>query len=179
MSNPVSVSVGPDPGEITTDEQGRHLNSGDYRKWLLPQTPVITRSPDPTSSSWTPRRVIVDWRKNLSRNGEEPPVDQALMDLARDMMPKKGQGNTEDGSSGQLNPILVRPLSDRLLEGKSGPADPGHKLAAYMLDYLAGKKSDDILSKYLARILSCAASATEDSSQPSDTIAGGVVNAPI
>ena len=26
------------------------------------------------------------------------------------------------------------------LEGKTGPADPGHKLAAYVLDYLAGKK---------------------------------------
>ena len=24
--------------------------------------------------------LVVDWRKNLSRNGEEPPVDQALMD---------------------------------------------------------------------------------------------------
>ena len=34
------------------------------------------------------------------------------------------------------------------LEGKTGPADPGHKLAAYMLDYLAGKKSDDNMSKY-------------------------------
>ena len=63
-----------------------------------------------------PTALIVDWRKNLSRNGEEPPVDQALIDLARDMMPKKGQGDTEDGSSGQLNPILVRPLSDRRLE---------------------------------------------------------------
>src|SRR4051794_16803180 len=63
-----------------------------------------------------PTALVVDWRKNLSRNGEEPPVDQALMDLARDMMPKKGQGDTEEGSSGQLNPILVRPLSDRRLE---------------------------------------------------------------
>src|SRR5208282_3469929 len=63
-----------------------------------------------------PTALVVDWRKNLSRNGEEPPVDQALMDLARDMMPKKGQGDGEDGSSGQLNPILVRPLSDRRLE---------------------------------------------------------------
>ena len=63
-----------------------------------------------------PTALIVDWKKNLSRNGEEPPVDQALMDLARDMMPKKGQGEGEDGSSGQLNPILVRPLSDRRLE---------------------------------------------------------------
>ena len=63
-----------------------------------------------------PTALVVDWRKNLSRNGEEPPVDQALMDLARDMMPKKGQGDGEDGSSGQLNPILVRPLPDRRLE---------------------------------------------------------------
>jgi ParB family chromosome partitioning protein len=63
-----------------------------------------------------PRALIVDWRKNLSRNGEEPPVDDALIELAKDMMPKKGQGDTEEGTSGQLNPILVRPLSDRRLE---------------------------------------------------------------
>src|SRR3954453_8193088 len=63
-----------------------------------------------------PEALIVDWRKNLSRNGEEPPVDEALMDLARDMLPKKGQGDGEDGSSGQINPILVRPLGDRRLE---------------------------------------------------------------
>ena len=58
-----------------------------------------------------PRALVVDWRKNLSRNGEEPPVDDGLIELARDMMPKKGQGDTEEGTSGQLNPILVRPLS--------------------------------------------------------------------
>jgi ParB family chromosome partitioning protein len=63
-----------------------------------------------------PRALIVDWRKTLSRNGEEPPVDEALIELARDMMPKKGQGDSEEGTSGQLNPILVRPLSDRRLE---------------------------------------------------------------
>ena len=34
------------------------------------------------------------------------------------------------------------------LEGKTGPADPGHKLASYLLEYLAGKKSDDNLNKY-------------------------------
>src|SRR3954467_2619144 len=63
-----------------------------------------------------PRALIVDWRKNLSRNGEEPPVDDALIELAKDMLPKKGQGDTEEGTSGQLNPIVVRPLSDRRLE---------------------------------------------------------------
>lgn len=63
-----------------------------------------------------PRGIEVDWRKNLSRNGEEPPVDDALIELAKDMMPRKNKGNTEDGSSGQLNPVLVRPLKNRRLE---------------------------------------------------------------
>ena len=67
-----------------------------------------------------PRALLVDWRKNLSRNGEEPPVNDALIELARDMMLKKGQGDAEDGSSGQLNPILTRPLPDRRLEVVGG-----------------------------------------------------------
>src|SRR3954454_14483848 len=67
-----------------------------------------------------PRALLVDWRKNLSRNGEEPPVDEALIELARDMMPRKGQGDSEEGSSGQLNPILTRPLPDRRLEVVGG-----------------------------------------------------------
>ena len=67
-----------------------------------------------------PRALIVDWKKNLSRNGEEPPVDDSLIELARDMMPKRGQGDSEDGSSGQLNPILTRPLPDRRLEVVGG-----------------------------------------------------------
>src|SRR4051812_10767946 len=67
-----------------------------------------------------PRALIVNWAKNLSRNGEEPPVDDALIELAKDMMPKKGQGDSEDGTSGQLNPILTRPLPDRRLEVVGG-----------------------------------------------------------
>src|SRR3954449_2092607 len=67
-----------------------------------------------------PRALVVDWKKNLSRNGEEPPVDDALVELARDMMPRKGQGDSEDGTSGQLNPILTRPLPDRRLEVVGG-----------------------------------------------------------
>ena len=67
-----------------------------------------------------PRALVVDWNKNVSRNGEEPPVDDALIELARDMLPKKGQGDTEVGSSGQLNPILTRPLPDRRLEVVGG-----------------------------------------------------------
>ena len=68
----------------------------------------------------SPTALIVDWKKNLSRNGEEPPVDDALIELAKDMLPKKGQGDSEDGSSGQLNPILTRPLPDRRLEVVGG-----------------------------------------------------------
>src|SRR3954447_8412851 len=67
-----------------------------------------------------PRALVVDWKKNLSRNGEEPPVDDALKELALDMMPRKGQGDSETGSSGQLNPILTRPLPDRCLEVVGG-----------------------------------------------------------
>src|SRR3954453_748187 len=67
-----------------------------------------------------PRALVVDWKKNLSRNGEEPPVDDALVELAKDMMPKRAQGDAEDGASGQLNPILTRPLPDRRLEVVGG-----------------------------------------------------------
>lgn len=67
-----------------------------------------------------PTALVVDWRRNLSRNGQEPPVDDALIELARDMMPKQGQGDDENGSSGQLNPILARPLPDRRLEVVGG-----------------------------------------------------------
>ncbi len=67
-----------------------------------------------------PRALVVDWKKNLSRNGEEPPVDDALIELAKDILPKKGQGDAEDGTSGQLNPILTRPLPDRRLEVVGG-----------------------------------------------------------
>ena len=42
-----------------------------------------------------------------------------------------------------------RPVS--FLEGKIGPADPGHKLAAYLLEYLAGKRTDENLDKYWDR----------------------------
>jgi ParB/RepB/Spo0J family partition protein len=67
-----------------------------------------------------PRALVVDWKKNLSRNGEEPPVDDALIELAKDMLPRKGQGDAEDGTSGQLNSILTRPLPDRRLEVVGG-----------------------------------------------------------
>ncbi len=37
------------------------------------------------------------------------------------------------------------------LEGKTGAADPGHRLAIYLLDYLAGKRSDEAMDKYWDR----------------------------
>lgn len=63
-----------------------------------------------------PQALVVDWSKNLSRNGEEPEVDDDLKELARDMMPRKGDSSGEDGSSGQLNPITVRQNSDKKYE---------------------------------------------------------------
>lgn len=62
-----------------------------------------------------PRALIIDWRKNLSRGGEDLPIDEELMALALDMMPKSG-GDIEADSSGQVHPVLVRAHSDRKLE---------------------------------------------------------------
>ena len=33
------------------------------------------------------------------------------------------------------------------LEGRTGPADNGHRLAAYLLDYLSGKRSEEAMEK--------------------------------
>jgi ParB/RepB/Spo0J family partition protein len=49
-----------------------------------------------------PQAIKVDWSRNWSRNGEEPPVDDDLINLARDMMPR------EAGGSGQISPITLR-----------------------------------------------------------------------
>jgi hypothetical protein len=81
--------------------------------------------------------LVVDWKKNLSRNGEEPTVDEALNELALGMLPKKGQGDSEDGSSGQLNPILTRPLPDRRLEVIGGFRRIG--------DILGGMSGDSLI----------------------------------
>lgn len=58
---------------------------------------------------------VIDWHKNIARGGEEPTVDEALISLARDMKPRT-ISEAEGGSSGQLNPVLVRMLPDRRLE---------------------------------------------------------------
>jgi ParB/RepB/Spo0J family partition protein len=57
-----------------------------------------------------PRALSVDWKKNLSRNGEEIQVDDELISFAKSLMPRNGGGAAEDGSSGQINPITVRPV---------------------------------------------------------------------
>ena len=68
-----------------------------------------TKSPSYDSRSTIyladPRTLAVDWSKNLSRGGTEPPIDDDLIALARSMVPKNSDS---DGSSGQLNPILCR-----------------------------------------------------------------------
>ena len=33
------------------------------------------------------------------------------------------------------------------LEGRTGPADPGRRLASHMLDYIAGKRSEQAMEK--------------------------------
>jgi ParB/RepB/Spo0J family partition protein len=63
-----------------------------------------------------PRDIVCDWSKNLSRGGMEPPVDDELIGLAESMAPKTGPGDSEDGTSGQLNPVLIRQLPDRRAE---------------------------------------------------------------
>ena len=62
---------------------------------------------------------------------------------------KRQEAHEVTGHGGPV-PRTIKQLR-AFLEGKTGPADPGHKLAAYMLDYLAGKKSDDNLNKYWDR----------------------------
>jgi ParB/RepB/Spo0J family partition protein len=57
-----------------------------------------------------PRAIVVDWGRNLSRQGKEPPIDDDLMHLGQSMLPR------DKGGRGQINPITVRPLPDRRLE---------------------------------------------------------------
>lgn len=63
-----------------------------------------------------PRDIACDYRRNISRNGTEPAVDEELIALAESMAPKTGPGDAEDGSSGQINPVLVRMLPNRRAE---------------------------------------------------------------
>ena len=54
---------------------------------------------------------------------------------------KRQEAHEATGQGGPV-PRTVKQLR-AFLEGKTGPADPGHRLAAYLLDYLAGKRSDE------------------------------------
>ena len=62
---------------------------------------------------------------------------------------KRQEVHEATGEGGPV-PRTIKQLKS-FLEGKSGPADPGHKLAAYLLDYLAGKRSDENMDKYWDR----------------------------
>jgi hypothetical protein len=59
---------------------------------------------------------------------------------------KRQEAHETTGEGGPVSRNLKQLKT--FLEGQTGPADPGHKLAAYVLDYLAGKKSDDQMAKY-------------------------------
>jgi ParB/RepB/Spo0J family partition protein len=67
-----------------------------------------------------PRALVVNWAKNLSRRGQEPEVNEDLIRLARSMMPRKGSPGDPGESTGQLQPILCRPLPDRRVEVVGG-----------------------------------------------------------
>src|SRR5690606_16996127 len=62
---------------------------------------------------------------------------------------KRQEAHEATGEGGPV-PRTLRQLR-AFLEGKTGPADPGHRLAAYLLDYLAGKRSEENLDKYWDR----------------------------
>ena len=59
---------------------------------------------------------------------------------------KKRQETHETTGEGGPVPRTLKQLK-AFLESKTGPADPGHKLATQLLDYLAGKRSDEVISK--------------------------------
>lgn len=67
-----------------------------------------------------PRSVVVNWSHNFRGGGQEPPVDEGLISLARDMAPRKSAGDSAEGTSGQINPITCRWLSDRRIEVVAG-----------------------------------------------------------
>lgn len=70
--------------------------------------------------SVSPLALVVDWKKNISRGGQEPIVDDALIALAKDMIPRTGSGESPDGSSGQMAPVLCRRMHDRKVEVVGG-----------------------------------------------------------
>lgn len=61
-----------------------------------------------------PRGIDVDWSKNISRGGVRPKVDESLKSLARSMIPRNGAGDTEEGTSGQLSPVIVRKVGNSM-----------------------------------------------------------------
>jgi hypothetical protein len=65
---------------------------------------------------------------------------------------KRQEAHEATGEGGPV-PRNLKQLK-AFLEGKTGPAGPGHRLAAYLLDYLAGKRSDEAMAKYWDRVFS-------------------------
>lgn len=67
-----------------------------------------------------PRGLEVNWEMNIARQGREPEVNESLIRLAKDIMPKKGASDGADGSTGQLHPVTARVLSDKRLQVVGG-----------------------------------------------------------
>jgi ParB/RepB/Spo0J family partition protein len=85
-----------------------------------------------------PRSIVPTWDNNISRGRREPVVNDDLIDLAKDLMPRKGASDTEEGTSGQLQPVLVRKLSDHRLEIVAG----FRRLRAFLYAYESGLTTD-------------------------------------
>ena len=110
------------------------LPTASRRAWRTGKTPVSAAM----ELTKLPTDKQVQTFNDLAASGEKV--------TAAKVRQKRQEAHEATGQGGPV-PRTMKQLR-AFLEGKSGPADPGHKLAAYMLDYLAGKKSDDNLSKY-------------------------------
>jgi len=58
---------------------------------------------------------------------------------------KRQEAHEATGEGGSVPRTLKQIRA--FLEGKTGPADPGRRLAAGLLDYLSGKRSEEAMSK--------------------------------
>ena len=65
------------------------------------------------------------------------------------VLERLGELHRETGEGGPV-PRNMKQVK-AFLEGKTGPADPGHRLAAYLLDYICGKRSEEAMDKYWDR----------------------------
>jgi hypothetical protein len=79
--------------------------------------------------------------ETLSENGEKV--------TAAKVKQKRQETHEATGEGGPV-PRTMKQIR-AFFESKTGPADPGHRLAAYLLEYMAGKRSDEAMDRYWDR----------------------------